>query len=74
MRASYLGRDIQVEKFRKDRVLIGDSVVVRTIYRDDDDRRFIKDRNGDLHRLVFTGSDNSMVCIWHHSYEIMEGE
>lgn len=72
MKATRHGRIVQVEKFRQEDVLIGDKVVKRQLYTDDNGNRYIKRKDGSL-VLVKYNTERSMTCV-HMYYVIAEGE
>ena len=72
MKALRHGRIVQVEKFRQEDVLIGDKVVKRQLYTDDDGNRYIKRKDGGL-SLVKYHTERSMTHV-HMYYVIVEGE
>ena len=50
--ATYNGRPLWVKKYRKEDVRIGDNVVKRMVYKDMLENRYIKRKDGTLHRLM----------------------
>lgn len=72
MKATRYGREVQVEKFRKDDVLIGDKVVKRQLYTDGTGNRYIKRKDGSL-SLVKFHTERSINHV-HMYYVIAEGE
>ena len=64
----YNGRYIQVKKLRKDRVLIGEKLVERQIYIDENGVRYIRQRDG-LKVVAFRSGNNGVICYWY--YEIV---
>ena len=71
MKATRHGRIVQVEKFRQEDVLVGDRVVKRQLYTDDDGNRFILRKDGSL-VLVAYHTDES----WNRTrryYRMVEG-
>ena len=72
MKATRHGRIVQVEKFRKEDVFIGDKVVKRQLYTDDDGNRYIKRKDGSLSLVKYHSGNNGFVVFGY--YVIVEGE
>lgn len=72
MKASRNGRKVHVEKSRQADVSVGDRVVKRMLYTDDDGNRYIKRKDGSL-SLVKYHTERSMTHV-HMYYVIVEGE
>lgn len=72
MKATFRGRAVQVEKHRKEDVLVGDRVVSRMIYKDGDGNKFIKRKDGGLSKVRLYRHYSAYHV--HIFYEIVEGE